>query len=154
VTGLLPEEMVERAVQQQRLIAVALMAGVAIFAGVTLFLLLAGEVQVDTGALPAAVLPAAALGAIVLMGMAPIVQRKVSEAPAGADGRTILERWRSANIVGLAIREGAGLTGIALSLVAGSVTWLLAFTFAALATMALAWPTRGEVEERLRRRVG
>jgi len=44
-----------------------------------------------------------------------------------------------------------GLAGITLSLVAGSVPWIVGFGAVSLAAILLGWPRRSELEERVRR---
>jgi hypothetical protein len=63
-------------------------------------------------------------------------------------------RWFTATIVAMALREGAGILGLTLSLLAGSATWAVAFGVASVAAMILSWPRGEDLRERLRRLPG
>lgn len=129
----------------------ALMGGVALFAAVVTWLFLDGVAPLSPGELPGVALMAAATLAAALFIVAPVVERKLREAPPGASMSDVAARFQSGTIAGFALREAPGLLGLVLSLLSGTLPWALGFAGASLAAMALAWPKRGDLEARLRK---
>lgn len=90
--------------------------------------------------------------ALVLLGAAPAIQRRVDHAGGGgASEPEIFQGYQNAVVVGFALREGAGLLGAVTGLLVGSTVWVAALVIAAFLSMLVAWPRRAVVEARLRR---
>lgn len=125
----------------------SLVLGVGLFAGVAVYLIRSGTFG-ETGALIA--LEAVGVVVVVLLLTAPLVASRLKDAPAGADRDTVYQRFQTGTIVGMALREGAGLMGGILAMLSGSLPWLLGLTGVSMLAMILAWPRRDDLEERLR----
>jgi hypothetical protein len=69
---------------------------------------------------------------------------KSAAARATAGGR--LAGWRTATIVGFAVREATAIMGLVVTLVTGDLRWCLGLGALSAAAMLLAWPKRGEAE--------
>jgi len=103
-------------------------------------------------------LPVLGITLLALPLAAPVVGTKIIEAAGDTGDETggdtvdeVLQGWSQGHVVAMAMREGMGLTGITLALVAGSVPWIVGFGAVSLATILLGWPRRSELEERVRR---
>lgn len=92
--------------------------------------------------------------AAILLALAPMVRRRIIDSGAVTDRSTTVARWFTATIVSMALREGAGLLGVVLSLLAGSATWAVVFGVASVGAMVLSWPRGNDLRERLRRLPG
>lgn len=118
--------------------------------GIAWFLLRGpGDLEPLAPSLPEAVSWSLAVAALALLVAAPAL-RSVLMRQAREEARTVdevLARHRAAAVVGYALREGAGVVGLVLSLLSGELAWCLAL--GALATLALlgAWPRQERVEE-------
>lgn len=141
---------VRERIRQARIIAGALMGGVGAYTIVAVVVVSLGILS-SGGMFGTTFLGFVALFVLLLLVLAPILRRRVLESGRPADADEVLRRWMSASIVGLAVREGAGLFGVTIALVAGATPWILAFGLASLVAMGLAWPRADEVEERIRR---
>ncbi|MBW3533971.1 MAG: hypothetical protein KY453_01935 [Gemmatimonadetes bacterium] len=129
----------------------ALVLGVALFAAVVTWLFLDGTAPLSPGVLPGpALVVAASLAAAILLA-APTLERRLGESPSSASMDEVATRFQTGATVGFALREGAGLLGLVLSLLGGTLPWALAFAGGSLEAMALAWPKRAELEARLRK---
>jgi hypothetical protein len=145
---------VEARIRTLQVIVAALATGVFTYTTVAVGLISTGALGTGGVTLGTAAPGAVALGVALLFALAPVVRRRVLHAGPAADGDQILARWFSASLVAMALREGAGLLGITVSLLAGSVPWVLGFGLASVAAMGLAWPRGDEVRDRVRRAGG
>lgn len=143
---------IEQRIRTVQIIAFALVLGVLMFTGVAVAMILAELMTTGGELFGPGFLGFVALVVALLLVLAPMLRRRVLESgerPTDADA--VLDRWMTATLVGMAVREGAGLMGVALALVSGSLPWILAFGLASAAAMILGWPRAGEVRERIRR---
>lgn len=140
------------ALRTTRILVLAMAAGVLLFLAGAVLLLRSGSGIGDGGALPAGALPGVGIAVLVMLLTAPVVQRTLSTVPAGAPAGEVVARWRTAVIVGSAVREGAGLVGIVAGLLAGSALWVLVLGGSSILSLLLALPRGEELESDLRRR--
>lgn len=125
-----------------------LILGVVVFAAMATWLITSGTFVGTGSPVP---LEAVGVGVMALIFLTPVLAGKAKEAPPDADRDTVFMQFQTGTIVGMAVREGAGLMGGVLALLAGSLPWLVGLTGALVLAMVLAWPKRDELEERLRR---
>ena len=147
------DDTVEGRIRAAQIVVAALAMGVLTFTGVVVGLVMAGTIGVPAPALASLPLYGAG-GAALLLALAPVVRRQILGAGAPKDRDTVIGRWFTATIASMALREGAGIVGIALSLVAGSATWAVVFGVASVGAMVLSWPRGDDLRERLRRLPG
>ncbi len=83
------------------------------------------------------------LVAAVLLVAAPFVERFLSTS--GGAGTPPLQRYRTAKVVSLALRESVGLLGLVVGLLGVSPTWGYALGAASLLAIALAWPREADL---------
>lgn len=126
----------------------SLILGVVLFAAVAAWLITSGTFADFISPIP---LEAVGVGVVALIFLAPVLAGKAKEAPPDADRDTVFMQFQTGTIVGMAVREGAGLMGGVLALLAGSLPWLVGLAGASVLSMVLAWPKRDELEERLGR---
>ncbi len=137
-----------------RLLAVQVVAG-ALAAAVAAYVAVAWALTSGRfGGFPRAVLPSplpgmlAATGALLLVA-APLVERRLlarqRQTPGGATAADRLDRYRTAKLVGFALREAAAVVGLVLALASGSPRWAVLFGAAAWVGMALGWPRAREL---------
>lgn len=132
-----------------RFLVLAMAVGVLLFAGVAVWLVAGGALGTPEP-LPPGIVGMVAVGVLVMLLVSPVVERKLAAVPAGSDAALRLRRWSTATIVGSALREGAGLLGVALASMAGSIPWVLAFGGISAGAILLAFPKGEEVEAALR----
>lgn len=134
-----------------RVVSAALIGSVVGFAGVATFLIAAGTFS--EGA------PLPLTGTILLGGfsvaMAAVLAAPVIGAAAGrsARGSSVAQRTRAffaETVVTQAVREGAGLAGTLIAMLAGNVTWVLSFALLSVAAQAWSWPREEALRKRLR----
>lgn len=88
--------------------------------------------------------------AVALLGVAPAMKRAIFKRAEAAGFAGDAERWltahRTAVIVAAALREGAAILGLLMSLLGGQPRW--SYIFSALAVIALLvdWPKASELE--------
>jgi hypothetical protein len=136
---------IEATLTQVRLIAGALAVSVLVYA------LLAGLVTGRAGGEPIglptmAVLVLAALGVLDLL-LAPFIERALLANAGGQGADRALGEYRKAKLVGFAFREAAAIFGLLIALFTRQPAWCYALAAATLVAMALAWPSRGELEQ-------
>ena len=138
-------------IRQVHIVSGGLAAGVLAYTGIAAALVVSGA-WTDAVLADSTVLAAVALAVALLLVLAPVLRRRILEGrePPG-DADEVLSRWVGASILGMALRDGAGVLGVTAGLLAASVPWILGFGIAALAAMGLAWPRGDEVRERMRR---
>ena len=141
----------DRVLRVGRLIVLAMILGISTFAVVATVLLAGGAVE--GGLVPPGILPLVAGAVLILLFTAPIVRRVVWESAQPAV-EALPQRWLTALLVASAVREGAGLLGIVLGMLAGSTVWIIALGGAAVAALALTFPRGEELESEIRRRGG
>ena len=134
-----------------RAVCGALAGGVAAFAAVVTWFFLDGQAPLSPGGLPEVALLVAVGLAAALFAAAPVVERRLREAPPDASMSDVAARFQTATVAGFALREGAGLFGLVVALLSGTLSWALGFAAASVAAMALAWPKRADLEARLRK---
>lgn len=160
-TGLPSRSEVARVVRTGRTIVLAMAAGVALFT-VVASVLVAGEMA---GGLPGpgseggteggwtVMLLGVGIAILVMLLTAPVVRRTVQESGPPTPAQ-LPNRWLTALIVASAVREGAGLLGIVLGLLAGSVTFIVGAGAVTVLAFLLALPRGEELEDALRRSGG
>jgi hypothetical protein len=85
--------------------------------------------------------------AIAELATAEVVFRVMAALAASRDTSTDrLTGYRSAIMVAFALREGAAIMGLVLTLLTGELMWCLALSAGALATMLAGWPKRSAME--------
>jgi hypothetical protein len=85
--------------------------------------------------------------AIAELATAEVVFRVMAALAASRDTSTDrLAGYRSAIIVAFALREGAAIMGLVLTLLTGELVWCVALSAGALATMLAGWPKRSAME--------
>ncbi|HZD06018.1 MAG TPA: hypothetical protein VE173_14000 [Longimicrobiales bacterium] len=143
---------IEQRMRTVQIIVLALVLGVVMFTGVAVAMIVAGLMSSGGELFGPGFLGFVALVVAVLLVLAPLLRRRVLESgESPQDEDAVLDRWMTATVVGMAVREGAGLMGVALALVSGSIPWTLIFGLASAAAMVLGWPRAEEVRERIRR---
>lgn len=88
----------------------------------------------------------AAVAAVLLLLGAPLIQRLLAQdrdARRGSMPDVPFETYRQAIIVAFALREGAAIVGLAITLLSRDVRWVLALGAAAVLAMLLGWPREG-----------
>jgi hypothetical protein len=82
--------------------------------------------------------------------LAPVIERalfgKGGGNAAGLSVEDAIGRYGKAKLVGFAFREAAAVLGLLLFLFTGRPAWAYALAAATLVAMALAWPSRRELE--------
>lgn len=144
-----PSSEVDQTARTVTILAGAFAASVLAFAVVAAVLVASGVFSEGSPAI-LELLPIIGVTLLALPVAAPVVGRKIIEA-AGDTVDEVLQGWTQGHIVAMAMREGMGLAGITLALVAGSVPWIVGFGAVSLAAILLGWPRRTELEERVRR---
>lgn len=64
----------------------------------------------------------------------------------GGDGERLLTAYSGATIIGFALREAAGVSGLAASLLTGEPLWCLILSAVAFTAMVRAWPSRSHLQ--------
>jgi hypothetical protein len=148
------DQTVEQRIRAAQIVVAALAMGVLIFTGVVVGLVATGGMitgpDPDLASLPLYGAPVAAL----LLAVAPVVRRRILDSGPAPDRPSAVARWSTATTVSMALREGAGLLGLVLSVLAGSATWAVVFGVASVGAMVLSWPRGDDLRERLRRLPG
>jgi F0F1-type ATP synthase membrane subunit c/vacuolar-type H+-ATPase subunit K len=85
---------------------------------------------------------------IASIAAAPVVEQAVRKNATTRTPAEIARAWSTEKIVGLAIKEGAGLLGITVALLMGSGTWAVLFGAAAVGSMFLAAPEKADLTAR------
>jgi hypothetical protein len=126
-----------------QIIWIAFMGGVVSFAVVAYVMLTV--IGIDMPGLPPIVLRIVAPAAVVMMGAALLVRRKLLEAiPAELRGEVRLARYQTAVLPSLALIEGCGLLILVLSLVANEPNWIPTGAAATVLMMVIARPRLDE----------
>ena len=141
-------QQIESTVRTTRLIWLALMAGVATYAGVTWYLTSARVMALGGAGVPRVLLWVALGYMIASIAAAPVVEQAVRKNATTRTPAEIARAWSTEKIVGLAIKEGAGLLGITVALLMGSGTWAVLFGAAAVGSMFLAAPEKADLTAR------
>ena len=145
-----PDEIGAR-VKRLRVIWLALLFGVATFYLVVWFILKRGGLE--GASRPPGLLPAAAIVALALL-FAPLIRRRLEAFRRGASADEIARRWELGWIVGQTIKEGVGIAGLVIALLAGSTAWALGFAIASIGSMFMTPPWEHEVRLRIHRATG
>ena len=145
---------VEERIRAAQIVVAALAMGVLTFTGVVVGLVATGGTAPVAGAGMASLPLYGAPVAAILLALAPVVRRRILDSGPARDRAQAVGRWSTATIVSMALREGAGILGLVLSLLAGSATWAVVFGVASVGAMVLSWPRGDDLRERLRRLPG
>lgn len=143
---------VARVVRTGRTIVLAMAGGIALFT-VVATVLVAGGSMGAAGTLPSTLLVGVGIAVLVMLGTAPMVRRVLMESGSPAPPE-LPRRWFTSLLVASAVREGAGLLGIVLGLLAGSVPFIVGMGAASVASMLLAFPRGDELDAAIRRSPG
>jgi hypothetical protein len=143
-------EEINKRVRPLRTIWLAMVAGVVLFTGVILYLIRAGAVA------PIPLLRSGAgqtIAIVLVIGIigAPWVRKIVEKTPPSATRSQVASRWAAGWVVGQAIKEAIGLTGVLLALFVGASSWAMAFGIASAASMLMTPPWEAELRHRLQR---
>ena len=127
----------------------AIVASLAIYTGVAAVVLQQSGGSLGEESLPP-LLPAilASVGVTMLLGAGFVSSLILG--PARQPGRTVEERlaaYFQSVIVGFAVREGAGVLGLVITLLSGDLKWVLGLSGAAAIAMAVAWPRREKMSD-------
>jgi hypothetical protein len=145
------EDQIRSLVKRLRILWGAMLLSVATFTGVVWVILRRGGIgrPLDPNLL-------ALLGVVVALALllAPFVRRRLETASRGAGPDQIAQRWQIGWIVGQAIKEGVGLAGVVIGLLAGSTAWTLGFAVASLGSMIMTPPWEHELRLRIHRATG
>jgi len=142
---------VDGRIRKAQTLVAALAMGVLTFTGFVVGVVATGTMPPATDAGLASLPLYGAPVAAILLAIAPMVRRRILDSAPERDPSTAVARWFTATIVSMALREGAGLLGLVLSLLAGSATWAVVFGVASVGAMVLSWPRGRDLRERLRR---
>lgn len=130
-----------------KILAGALAASVLVYAGVAWFLTSeAAAAGLEPTGLPEP-LPWVFLGlGVVLLLAAPLVEGRIRAAGAGREPDQTVAAFRTATIVGFALREAAAVFGLVIAITTGEAVWCYALSAAAILAMAGAWPSQSRLE--------
>jgi hypothetical protein len=133
------------AVRRLRVIAGGVALGIVMAVGVLGLMHAAGSAEdVAVGEAMEPVLGVIILLAAVLLVAAPFVERALLSRGT-ADP---VQRYQTAKIVSLALRETVGLLGFVVGLLSGSLLWAAALAGASLLAIAIAWPRPADLASR------
>lgn len=133
------------------LVAGALAASVVVYAGIAWFLTSeAVAAGFEPAGLAGSARAALIVGGLVMLLVAPLVEKRIRESGRGAAPAQALSVFRTATVVGFALREAAALFGLLIAVLTGEPFWCFALSAAALVAMIAAWPTRGKLERYVR----
>ena len=125
------------------LICGALAAATVVYAGVGWVVVARDTLELPPLARPGALALSMAVAAVLLVLAAPLCQRLVAEdreARQSMMPSVPFETYRQAIIVAFALREGAAVLGLVITLITRDVRWVLALGAGALLAMGLGWP--------------
>ncbi|MFP3939459.1 MAG: hypothetical protein ACLF0P_04055 [Thermoanaerobaculia bacterium] len=133
------------------ILAGALAASVVVYPGIAWFLTSeASDAGFQPSGLPAP-LPAILAGlGIVLLLVAPVVEGRLRSGTAGEGGERAVQGFRTATLVGFALRETAAVLGLVIAITTGRPLWCYLLSLAALVAMVSAWPSRSRLERHAR----
>lgn len=121
----------------------ALAAATAAYAGMGWFLVTNGSFELPRLAKPGGLALILSVAAVLLLLAAPLAQRLLAQ---DRDSRrrsmpvVPFETYRQAIIVAFALREGAAIIGLVITLLTRDVRWALALGAVAVLAMLLGWP--------------
>ena len=148
---------IDRQIKTLQVLCIAFASSLLIYAGLAWALVeMAGfQALVQLDSTITATLAVAALG---LLPAAEVTGRtlrnKAATAHQGADPDVALQAYSQAVIIGFAMREACGVTGLVLSLLTGDWLWAAALSFLALVAMLVAWPRPHAVQDWLLQQPG
>jgi hypothetical protein len=145
------EDQIRAVVKRLRILWAGMLMGVVTFAIVVWILIRRGGIgrPMDSGMMATL----AVIVALVLL-VAPLVRRRLETTRRGASPAEIAQRWQVAWIVGQGIKEGVGIAGLVIGLLAGSTAWALGFAAASLGSMIMTPPWEHELRLRIHRSTG
>jgi hypothetical protein len=133
------------AVRRVRVIAGGMALGIVMAVGVLGLMHAAGSAgDVAVGEAMEPVLGAIILLAAVLLVAAPFVERALLSRGGGG----AVQRYQTAKVVSLALRETVGLLGFVVGFLSGSLLWAVALAGASLLAIAIAWPREADLASR------
>lgn len=130
-----------------KVLAGALAASVLIYSGIAWFL--TGEAAAVGFEPPGLPHPwpwvLAGIGVALLL-VAPLLEARIKAAGAGKAPDRSLAAFRTATVVGFALREAAAVFGLVIAVTTGDPLWCYVLSAAALVAMAGAWPSQSRLE--------
>lgn len=138
------------ALRNLRLVCAALMGGVVVLGGVVTVLFSSGFEPLAPG-IEGLLLPVAAGYVLLSLVAAPLVESTLRKMPAEAAPAEAMTRFSNAVIVGMALREGAGLLAVVVALLTGDLAWGLGLAAVVLLAMTLALPSERKLQDFLRK---
>lgn len=130
-----------------KILAGALAASVVIYAGIAWFLTSeAAAVGFEPVGLPAPFPWVLAGLGVALLLAAPLVESRIRAAGSGKAPDRAIAAFRTATLVGFALREAAAVSGLVIAVTTGEPLWCYALSAAAIVAMASAWPSQTRLE--------
>ncbi len=126
------------------IICAAFVVATLLYGGVGWFVVTSSSVELPSAAKPGGLALVMATAAILLLLAAPLAQRLLAqdrEARPGIMPSVPFETYRQAVIVAFAVREGAAIFGLVITLLLRDIRWVLGLGAVAVLTMLLGWPT-------------
>jgi hypothetical protein len=148
---MIPQDQITFLVKRLRILWGAMLLSVAMFACVVWVLVRRGGIGRPFEQNQLTVL--AVIVALLLL-LAPVVRRRVETTRRGASPDEIARQWQVGWIVGQAMKEGVGLFGLVIGLLAGSTAWVIGFAIASLSSMVMTPPWEHEIRLRINRATG
>lgn len=136
-------------VRAARVMWLALMAGVGIYAAIAWYLARGGMAAPGGEGAPRILLWVALAYMVASIFAAPVVERAIRQNATATVPAEVARAWQTEKIVGLAIREGAGLLGVTVALLLGSGPWAIVFGAGAIGTIFLTRPDEADLGRRL-----
>lgn len=127
------------------LICAAFAAATVVYAAVGWLLVTSNGVELPRLARTGGLARLGAVAAVLLLLAAPLIQRLLAQdrdARRGSMPEVPFETYRQATIVAFALREGAAIVGLGITLLSRDVFWMLVLGGAAVLAMLLGWPTQ------------
>ena len=133
-----PSPVAVQAVRRLQIVAGAMALGVALGLVVLLLLNASGSLAgIAAGGEGAPMVGGLVVLAAVLLVAAPVVERFLVSRQGASEP---VQRYQTAKVVSLALRETVGLLGFVVGLFSGSLLWAASLAAASLLAIAIAWP--------------
>jgi len=143
------QQSVDAVLVQLQVVCAALAGAVLVYAILAWLLLGVVLEPAGVGGLPAPVPGVLAVLAAATLIAAPVVERGLLQRgwAGAASPEDRAATYRTAKVVGFALRETVAVVGLVLALVTGRAGWSGLLSLAALLAMALAWPRAADLAE-------
>lgn len=133
------------------ILAGALAASVAIYPGIAWFLTSEAMAAGFQPPGPPAPWPTVLAGlGVVLLLVAPVIERRIRAGSAGEGPDRAVQAFRTATLTGFAVRETAAVLGLVIAITTGRPLWCYLLSLVALVAMLSAWPSRRRLERHAR----